>query len=108
MNRKSVFWIGHLALVGLVSIGVTPTDAATRAKTTKSATAKSRVYSAARSQTRKAKLARARAAAMAREMADTVLPRYKVDASGDLVPDVHAAAAIVYDPATNQVLWEEN
>ena len=45
---------------------------------------------------------------MAREMADTALPRYKVDASGDLVPDVRAAAAIIYDPDTNQVLWEEN
>jgi D-alanyl-D-alanine endopeptidase (penicillin-binding protein 7) len=41
-------------------------------------------------------------------MADTVLPRYKIDASGDLVPDVRAAAAIIYDPETNQVLWEEN
>jgi D-alanyl-D-alanine endopeptidase (penicillin-binding protein 7) len=54
------------------------------------------------------KLARARAVAMAREMADTVLPRYKIDAGGDLVPDVHAAAAIIYNPETNQVLWEEN
>jgi D-alanyl-D-alanine endopeptidase (penicillin-binding protein 7) len=45
---------------------------------------------------------------MAREMADTTLPRYKVDAGGDLVPDVHAAAAIIYNPETNQVLWEEN
>jgi D-alanyl-D-alanine endopeptidase (penicillin-binding protein 7) len=45
---------------------------------------------------------------MAREMADTVLPRYKVDASGDLVPDVRAAAAIIYNPETNQILWEEN
>jgi serine-type D-Ala-D-Ala endopeptidase (penicillin-binding protein 7) len=45
---------------------------------------------------------------MAREMADTVLPRYKVDASGELVPDLRAAAAIIYDPDTNQVLWEEN
>ena len=108
MNRKSIFWIGQLALVGLVSIGVPTTDAATRAKTAKSATKSRGAYSAARSQSRKLTLARARAAAMAREMADTVLPRYKVDASGDLVPDVHAAAAIVYDPATNQVLWEEN
>ena len=32
VNRKSVFWIGHLALVGLVSIGVTPADAAQRAQ----------------------------------------------------------------------------
>jgi serine-type D-Ala-D-Ala endopeptidase (penicillin-binding protein 7) len=53
-------------------------------------------------------LARARAAAMAREMADTALPRYKVDASGDLVPDLRAAAAIIYNPETNEVLWEEN
>lgn len=45
---------------------------------------------------------------MAREMAAAVVPRFKVDASGDLVPDVRAAAAIIYDPETNQVLWEEN
>src|SRR5204863_9855314 len=65
-------------------------------------------YSAARSRTRKTTLARARAAAMAREMAQTALPRYKEDATGALVPDLHAAAAIIYDPETNQVLWEEN
>ena len=52
--------------------------------------------------------AAARAAADEREIADTVTPRYKVDASGDLVPDLRAAAAIIYNPETNQVLWEEN
>lgn len=52
--------------------------------------------------------ARSRAAAMAREMAETVVPRYKVDASGELVPDLRAEAAIVYDPSTNEVLWEEH
>ena len=112
MNRKSVFWISQLALVGLVSIGSSPVDAAVkaRARTTKSSTARSSrvAYSAARAQSRKTKLARARAVATAREMADTVLPRYKVDASGELVPDVRAAAAIIYDPLTNQILWEEN
>jgi D-alanyl-D-alanine endopeptidase (penicillin-binding protein 7) len=114
VNRKTVFWIGQLALVGLVSIGVMPTDAAprARAKSTRSAkaarTPSRGAYSAARSGARKMKLARARAVATAREMADTVLPRYKVDASGDLVPDVRAAAAIIYDPVTNQILWEEN
>ncbi len=113
MNRKTGFGIGLLALVALVSFGVVPTDAATkaRAKSTKQATpvrAPRAVYSAARSQSRKLTLARARAVAMAREMADTVLPRYKVDASGDLVPDVRAAAAIIYNPETNQILWEEN
>ncbi len=34
--------------------------------------------------------------------------RYKVDASGDVVPDVRAAAAIIFDPSTNQVLFEEH
>ena len=46
--------------------------------------------------------------AKARETADSAVPRYKVDASGDLVPDVRAAAAIIYNPDTNEVLWEEN
>jgi len=45
---------------------------------------------------------------MSTEMADTLVPRYKVDASGELVPDIRAAAAIIYDPTTNHVLWEEN
>jgi len=114
LNGKSVFWIGHVALISLVSIGIAPAGAATkaRAKTSRSSTAAKTpsrgAYSAARAQSRKTKLAQARAVAMAREMADTVVPRYKVDASGELVPDVRAAAAIIYDPVTNQILWEEN
>jgi D-alanyl-D-alanine endopeptidase (penicillin-binding protein 7) len=114
VNRKTSFWIGLLALVGLISFGVAPSDAKPRAKAhgTKSVSARrilrATAYSASRSHSRKMKLASARAVAMAREMADTVLPRYKVDASGDLVPDVRAAAAIIYDPETNQILWEEN
>jgi D-alanyl-D-alanine endopeptidase (penicillin-binding protein 7) len=35
-------------------------------------------------------------------------PRFKTDATGALVPDVRAAAAIVFNPETGQVLWEEN
>jgi D-alanyl-D-alanine endopeptidase (penicillin-binding protein 7) len=112
VNRKSVFWIGHIALLSLVSIGMMPVEAvaSARARAAKSATTRPRggAYSAARAQSRRTKLARARAVAMAREMAETVLPRYKVDASGDLVPDVRADAAIIYDPVTNQILWEEN
>jgi len=105
------------AVISLVSIGVSSNAAAlsqTRRSTTHRTVAHGttirpkKLYSAERSLTRKAKLARARAVATAREMADTVLPRYKIDASGDLVPDVRAAAAIIYDPLTNHVLWEEN
>jgi D-alanyl-D-alanine endopeptidase (penicillin-binding protein 7) len=115
LSRKSQFWIGLSVLVGLVSIGTGSTDAAPRSRSGHSASAraaktaqKRTLYSAERSLTRKATLARARAVAMVREVADTALPRYKVDASGDLVPDLRAAAAIIYDPDTNEILWEEN
>src|ERR1019366_8480040 len=117
VHRKSVFCIGYLALAGLVCIGV-PTSAAARPQSkpvahakaaSKAAKAPKRtLYSAQRSLSRKAILARARAIATSREMADTVLPRYKIDAGGELVPDLRAAAAIIYNPETNQVLWEEN
>ena len=101
-------------LAALVATAATPSEAAAKApaRTTKAAKAaankRAMAYSAVRSRSRKAKLAVARARATAREMADTVLPRYKVDASGGLVPDVRAAAAIIYDPDTNEILWEEN
>ncbi len=35
-------------------------------------------------------------------------PLYKKDALGNIIPDVRAAAAIVFNPQTNEVLWEEN
>ncbi len=54
------------------------------------------------------RLARARAAARMREARETAVPRFKTDATGALVPDVRAAAAIIYNPETHQVLWEEN
>jgi D-alanyl-D-alanine endopeptidase (penicillin-binding protein 7) len=63
-------------------------------------------YSAATSKIRQARLAQAQAQARARE-AQAAMPRTKVDAQGETVPDVRAEAAIIYDPATNKVLWEE-
>jgi D-alanyl-D-alanine endopeptidase (penicillin-binding protein 7) len=76
--------------------------------------ARTPAYSASASQARKARLARARAAARSREIArmralhEAMTPRYKTDASGELVPDIRAAAAIIFNPANGQVLWEEN
>jgi D-alanyl-D-alanine endopeptidase (penicillin-binding protein 7) len=84
----------------------TTSKAAPKTTTSKTTAAKRPLYSASSSLSRQATLARARA--LATEMADTVVPRYKVDASGDLVPDLRAEAAIIYDPNTNQVLWEQN
>jgi D-alanyl-D-alanine endopeptidase (penicillin-binding protein 7) len=109
LKNNSTIWIGVLSValfLGAGSASAAPTT--TTKKKTAKATAAPKYYSAERSLTRQAKLARARAALMAHEMAVTPLPRYKVDASGDLVPDVRAAAAIIYNPETNQVLWEEN
>lgn len=119
MNKNALFWIGPLVLASLVSVAAAPshqTAKTDRAKATPvrpvaaptAAVRPGTRYSAARSQTRKMTLARARAVAMAREMAATALPRYKTDATGALVPDLRAEAAIIYDPETNQVLWEEN
>jgi D-alanyl-D-alanine endopeptidase (penicillin-binding protein 7) len=112
LHRKSNFWIGALLLVGLLSGVSTTAEAQSTARPKKpavsAATKTKGAYSATRATTRRQRLAAARAAATAREMADTVVPRYKVDASGDLVPDLRAAAAIIYNPETNQVLWEEN
>jgi D-alanyl-D-alanine endopeptidase (penicillin-binding protein 7) len=74
-------------------------------------------YSASASQARKARLARARAAARVREtqrmralqsVREAMTPRYKTDANGELVPDIRAAAAIIFNPANGQVLWSEN
>ena len=105
VSKKPLSWIGCLVVAGLIAANAAPAEAAARKGRVRQAT---RLYSAERSLTRKAKVARARAIAMAHEIAVTPLPRYKVDASGDVVPDLRAAAAIIYDPETNQVLWEEN
>ena len=65
--------------------------------------------SRSRSSTSSARKRRAaRAAAAARAMRDAQEPRFKLDATGALVPDVRAEAAIIYDSATGKVLWESN
>jgi D-alanyl-D-alanine endopeptidase (penicillin-binding protein 7) len=77
----------------------------------------STAYSAKAANARRANLAVARASARARErarlksLADlqaAMTPQYKTDANGEQVPDVRAAAAIIFDPATGQVLYEDN
>ena len=83
----------------------------------KSSSAKKPTYSANSSAARKARLARARVAARAREQArlrqlrqlqEIMTPRLKADETGAMVPDIRAAAAIIFNPETGQVLWEEN
>jgi len=51
---------------------------------------------------------RAKASLRARQLQEARQPRFKFDESGALVPDIRAEAAIIYDPKTGQVLWEQN
>ncbi len=84
----------------------TPARAATVKQTRTAATKKA--YSASAARARRARLARARAVARERDMREAQTPRFTLDATGNEVPDVRAEAAIIYNPQTNQVLWESN
>ena len=57
---------------------------------------------------RRAAAARAKASQVARQAREVAEPRFKLDESGALVPDVRAEAAIIYNPENGKVLWEEN
>lgn len=85
--------------------GTTTQSSATRTKPAPKKTTRTSAKTRA-ARARAAAQARAAAAARAQREADT--PRYKKDALGNIIPDVRAAAAIVFNPQTNEVLWEEN
>jgi D-alanyl-D-alanine endopeptidase (penicillin-binding protein 7) len=57
---------------------------------------------------RRAAASKAKARAASKALAEAKVPRFRVDADGNVVPDLQAAAAIIYDPASGKVLWEEN
>ena len=65
-------------------------------------------YSAKTARARRARVARARAASRAREVREAQVPRFKLDDTGALVPDIRAEAAIIYNPENGQVLWESH
>jgi len=83
------------------------TTSKTPARATKSAP-KKKAYSAKAARARRAQLARARAAARARELRELQTPRFTVDEFGREVPDVRAEAAIIYNPETGEILWENH
>ncbi len=49
-----------------------------------------------------------RATLQARALREAQEPRFKLDAAGSEVPDLRAEAAIIYNPETGKVLWEQN
>ena len=79
-------------------------QAAAKPAQTRSSLAKSRAAAADRAR----RAAVARAAALERERIEAMTPHYRRDLQGNQIPDVRAAAAIVFDPQTNNVLWEQN
>ncbi len=103
-----------VCLPSVASAAPQTTPSTTAKKPAAKPPAKKTTYSASSSAARRARLARARAAAKAREQArlrqlqEAMTPRFKADATGAMVPDVRAAAAIIFNPQTGQVLWEEN
>jgi D-alanyl-D-alanine endopeptidase (penicillin-binding protein 7) len=92
------------------------TSAARKSTATKTATKtparattpKKSAYSAATAKARRQQLARARAAVRARELRELETPRFTVDEFGREVPDVRAEAAIIYNPETGEILWENH
>jgi D-alanyl-D-alanine endopeptidase (penicillin-binding protein 7) len=107
-------------LLGVSLCFAAPASAAQKKTTThRSTTAKKKTaYSASASKARRSRLASARASAKAREatrlralaqLREAMTPHFKEDpTSGEMVPDVQAAAAIVFDPETGKILYEEN
>jgi len=102
-------------------LAATQVDAAARKTTThkasSSSASKKTAYSAQASNARKTTLARARASARAREAArlrglaqlrEAMTPHFKLDANGQEIPDVQAAAAVIFNPVNGQILYEEN
>jgi D-alanyl-D-alanine endopeptidase (penicillin-binding protein 7) len=80
----------------------------TPARASSSKTTRKKAYSASAARTRRANLARARAAARTRELKELQTPRFRVDEFGREVPDVRAEAAIIYNPETGEILWENH
>ena len=116
-------WVAGASPAGAASPGVQkPTPGAVSKPVSKSATtsagqvpAKRPIaasakpgYNTASAKPKSSTSAQARAAARARAAREAAVPRYKTDATGAVVPDLHAAAAIIYNPQTQQVLWEEH
>jgi len=84
-------------------------SASTRSTTTakkRPAVKKTTATSTVRS--RQAAVARVKVAQVARQVREVAEPRFKLDDTGALVPDVRAEAAIIYNPENGKVLWEEN
>ncbi len=115
---KLICFLGAIAAVGLpvpssAAVGTTASKKTVstakkpvvkKATTpTTTATAKKPTASSGR-----VRAARTRAAQQAAALREAIEPRFKFDDTGNVVPDVRAEAAIIYNPENGKVLWESN
>ena len=117
-NAQLICILGALVAFGLPTVTAAQTAAPrgpsqaqpplTLSQQTTSGTAPAPKKKTVSASARRRAAARARAAVQARALKEAQEPKFKLDASGALVPDLRAEAAIIYDPATGEVLWEEN
>ena len=102
--------VGQPAMSSAQTVAKSPAAKSTAKSKTpaRATTAKKKAYSASNARARRQQLARARAAARVRELRELQTPRFTVDEFGREVPDVRAEAAIIYNPETGEVLWENH
>jgi D-alanyl-D-alanine carboxypeptidase len=107
--RLTLLWLGaSLFATGAGATNLQSANAGVSAPAAVSkATPARRAAAAARSRAR-TRAAAAKTRAAQRTLAEAKTPRYRVDADGNVVPDLRAAAAIIYDPSSGKVLWEEH
>jgi hypothetical protein len=91
----SPFALPEVAVAGQ---GTVPAGASSGKKITLKKTTTKRTTAAQRRRARRAAAARVRAAAQAKALKEAQEPKFKLDELGALVPDVRAAAAIIYNP----------
>jgi D-alanyl-D-alanine endopeptidase (penicillin-binding protein 7) len=95
--RLTLLWLGVSLCASGAGAATTAASQGAPARQTTS-TAKARARSRATTKARAAQ----------KTLAEAKEPRYRVDADGNVVPDLRAAAAIIYEPSTGKVLWEEH
>jgi serine-type D-Ala-D-Ala endopeptidase (penicillin-binding protein 7) len=105
--RLLVLCLGVSLLATGVGVAAVPAQGAetTTAKAAPPPTPAARRAAATRARAR-TRAASTRAAQ--RTLAEAKVPRFRVDADGNVVPDLRAAAAIIYNPSNGKVLWEEH
>jgi D-alanyl-D-alanine endopeptidase (penicillin-binding protein 7) len=117
MAGRKLFRLSQMVAVMLAACGwlvpvgaLAAPQAAQTTKTTRTARQATPARDTPRAATvqRRARASRARAAARALEARDVQTPRFRVDATGQEVPDIRAEAAIIYNPLTKEVLWSSN